>query len=119
MTTIAIVPEIPGSSTTLYRAVSGNKQSVGQTAGQALDALATQLDDAEAGTLIVVQTMRPDALFPANHQQRLAELMDRWRTAREGNSALAAEEQAELEALVQAEVRAAAARAAAVVRNDS
>ena len=42
--------------------------------------------------------------------------MDRWRAAREQQAALAPEEQAELDALVAAELRAAAERAAALVR---
>ena len=45
-----------------------------------MDALAAQLDQSEAGTLIVVQQMRPDRFFTADQQQRLDELMVRWRT---------------------------------------
>ena len=77
MTTITILPDNPGSPTTGYRAVAGDLQSVGPTAGQALDALAAQLNETEAGTLAVVQQLRPDSYFTAQQQQRLEELMSR------------------------------------------
>jgi len=115
MTTIAIVPESPGTQGTQYRAIAGNKQSVGRTAGEALDALAPQLDEAEAGTLVVVQQLRPDHYFTAEQQKRLGELMTRWRKARDAGTPLTAPEQAELDALVEAELRAAANRAGALV----
>jgi hypothetical protein len=119
MTTIAIMPETPGSQNTTYRAVAGHKQAVGRTVGEALDALARQLDDAEGGTLIVVQQRRPDQFFTAPQQERLQDLMTRWRTARDGNTELSPEEQAELDALINEEVRAAGARAAALARGTS
>lgn len=115
MTTISIVPENPGSPTTSYRAIAGPIQSVGQTAGQALDALTSQLDPATTGTLVVVQ-VHPDRFFTVQQRQRLEELMSRWRAARDGHAALSAQEQAELDALVEAEVRASSSRAAALAR---
>jgi hypothetical protein len=114
MTTIAILPEGPGLPQR-YRAVAGEKQSVGKTAGEALDALTAQLADAESGTLLVVQAFRPDRFFTAAQQQRLGELWGRWQAARSGGPPLTAAEQAELEALVQAEVRASAERARALL----
>jgi hypothetical protein len=116
MTTITIVPELPGSPTTQYRAVAGQLQSVGKTAGQALDALARQLGEAENGTLVVVQHSRPDQFFSAEQRRRLEDLMARWRAARDAQTSLPAEERAELETLVEAEVRAAGHRAAALVQ---
>jgi hypothetical protein len=83
MTTIAIFPEPLGAQPVGYRAVAGNRQSVGRTAGEALDALTAQLDEAERGTLVVVQHRRPDQFFTAEQQQRLQELMARWRAARD------------------------------------
>lgn len=114
MTTVAIFPESPGSPVTQYRAVAGTVQAVGRTAGEALDALSSQLSEEEGGTLVVVQHRRPDAFFTAAQQQRLQELMARWRAARDAGTRLAPEEQAELDALMEAELRAAAARAAAL-----
>jgi hypothetical protein len=116
MTTIAIVPESLAPAGTTYRAVAGQRHSVGRTPGEALDGLTAQLSEQEAGTLIVVQHMRPDHFFGAAQQQRLAELMGRWRAARDHSSSLSPEEQAELEVLVNAEVEAATRRAAALLR---
>jgi hypothetical protein len=116
MITNAIVPETPGSPATQYRAVAGKLHSVGKTAGQALDALTSQLGEAEAGTLLVVQHSRPDQFFTAAQQQRLEHLMTRWRQARDAGTALPPQEQAELDALVEAETRAAAERARALLR---
>ena len=115
MTTIAILPESPGTQGTRFRAIAGPKQSVGRTAGEALDALTPQLDDSQTGTLVVVQQLRPDQFFTAEQHQRLEELMARWRQARDAGTPLPPTEQAELDALVEAELRASAKRAAALV----
>jgi hypothetical protein len=61
--------------------------------------------------MIIVQSLRPDRLFTAQQQQRMAELMERWRSARDRGEALSASEQSELDALVEAELRAAGDRA--------
>jgi hypothetical protein len=111
MTTISIVPEMPGTNETVWRAMSGGKKSFGRTAGEALDALTPQLDEATSGAVVVVQQMRPDQFFSAEQQQRLSELMARWRAARDAGSSLSIEEQTELERLVEAELRAAGRRA--------
>jgi hypothetical protein len=89
MTTATIVPEAAGS-TMQYRAVAGSIQAVGNTAGQALDALTSQLDAARAGTLLVVQHSHPDRFFTAEQQHRLEELMTRRRAARDTGTALPA-----------------------------
>lgn len=115
MTTIAILPESGGMEETTYRAVAGSIQSVGKTAGEALDALAAQLGEEEAGSLIIVQNQRPDQFFSAEQQQRLGALMARWRAARDAGTALSTAEQAELETLVQAELQAATQRARALL----
>jgi hypothetical protein len=115
MTTVAILPESAEAGGTTYRAVAGRIQSVGRTAGEALDALTAQLGEEETGTLVIVQNLRPDRFFSAQQQQRLADLMARWRAARDAQSALSPDEQAELETLVDAEVRAATQRARAAL----
>ncbi len=56
MTTITILPEEADN----YRAVAGNKQSTGRTVGEALDALTSQLEDEESGTLVIVQNRQAD-----------------------------------------------------------
>jgi hypothetical protein len=116
MTTITILPDSPTTQPTTYRAIAGDRQSVGRTVGEALDAINAQLADAEKSTLVVVQHLRPDQFFTAAQQQRLQELMARWRAARDGGTILPPEEQTELNALVEAELRAATLRAAALVR---
>jgi len=114
MTTITIVPDDPQATTPQFRAVAGELQSVGATVGQALDALTAQLGGPTGMTLVVMHPVGPDALFTASQQQRLADLMARWRAARDAGAALPAPEQAELDVLVEAELRAAAARSAAL-----
>jgi hypothetical protein len=116
MTTIAIVPDNPGSPTTNYRAVAGANQATGKTAGAALDALTAQLGELDSTTLVVLQQARPDRFFTAEQQKRLEELMARWRTARDAGQSLPPEEQAELDALVLAELQAATERARDLVQ---
>ena len=116
MTTVAILPEPTNAGEPAYRAIAGGRQSVGKTAGEALDALTTQLPHEEAGTLVVVQQLRPDQFFTAQQQTRLKELMARWRAARDAGSSLPAGDQTELDALVEAELRAAGERASAVLK---
>ncbi len=102
MTTITILPE----KTDSYRAVAGDKESTGRTAGEALDALASQLEDEESGTLVIVQNHRADEFFNPTQQQRLTELVER-RSA----GSLSTEEERELESLVEAELDGARRRA--------
>jgi len=116
MTAITILPEKIGAQETTYRAVAGDRESVGRSAGEALDALTSQLSDDEAGMLVVIQNLRPDRFFTAAQQHRLAELMSLWRTARDSGGGLNADEQAELQSLVEAELEAARRRAEATVR---
>jgi hypothetical protein len=111
MTTIAILPENADAEGTSYHAFAGELQSVGKTPGEALDALTAQLGDQAASTLAIVQYHRPDRFFSEQQEHRLSELMARWRAARDSQSPLPAAEQAELEALVDAELQASTERA--------
>jgi hypothetical protein len=115
MSTVAIFPE-PLSGEPRFRAISGLHQSVGRTPGEALDAVTAQLSEPRAGTLVLVQPMEADSFFTADQRRRLAELMDRWRSARDQAHVFPPEEQAELEALTEAEVRASTDRAVAWLR---
>jgi hypothetical protein len=83
--------------------------------GAAIDGLAAQLDES-AGTLIIVQNLRPDQFFTAEQQQRLEELFAKWREARDRGAALPAAEQAELESLVNAELDGSSERVHAMVQ---
>jgi hypothetical protein len=116
MTTVAILPVSDASGERIYRAIAGDKQSTGRTAGEALDALTAQLEGSEFSTLLLIQSFRPDWFFGAQQQRRLSELMSRWRTARDLEQTLPPEQQAELDSLVEAELRAATARTAALVQ---
>ena len=82
MTKVAILPVPSETGDISYCAVAGDKRSQGKTAGEALDALTPQLSVAESGTLIIVQNLSPDRFFTEEQQQRLGELMARWRDAR-------------------------------------
>ena len=115
MTKVAILPVPTESGGISYCALAGDKRSRGKTAGEALDALILQLSDDNASTLIIVQNQRPDCFFNAIQQQRLAELMEHWRLARDKGDVLSAEEQSELEALVETELRASADRTDALL----
>lgn len=112
MTVISIIPENQSAGETVWHAIAGNKESAGKTAGQALDALTSQLDWETTGALVIVRQMRPDRFFSSEQQKRLTDLMSRWRTARDGCSQLPASEQSELASLVEAEVKGAGERAA-------
>jgi hypothetical protein len=57
---------------------------------------------------------RPDPFFTEQQRRRLEELMAKWRQARDASVGLSPEDQAELESLVDAELRAATGRAAAI-----
>ncbi len=115
MTTVAILSEPSLQGGTMYRAVAGARQSIAKTVGAALDALTAQLPVDQTGTLVILQDQGPDAFFSADQQRRLSELMERWRAARNAGTALPAQEQAELNSLVDAEVQAAGKRAAAAM----
>ena len=110
MTTISILPVSSVSGEKSYRAIAGDKQWIGKTAGQALDGLTTQLAESEFGALLVIQSFNPDLFFSANQQKRLSELMSLWRVARDRGATLLLDQQAELDALVYAELQAATAR---------
>jgi hypothetical protein len=101
MTTITILPEDKS-----YRAVAGKKQSIGRTAGAALDTLTAQLDEEESGTLLVIQSQRSDRFFSSIQKKRLVELMEKCQS-----QILTTEEKTELEDLVEAELNGARQRA--------
>ncbi len=116
MTKVGLIHEAVGGDEQAFRAVTAGKQATGRTAGEAIDALASQPTDDESETLIVVRNMGPDRFFSASERERLERLMASWRVARDAGVSLPPEEQAELETLIDAEVRAAAERAAALGR---
>ena len=113
MTTF-ITPEAD-SSPRVYRAVSGQRTAVGPTIGDAFKSLADQLGDPEETTFVVIQPMRPDRFFGAEQVRRLTELMAKWREARDTDSSLPDDEQAELDELIKAELQATIKRSQALL----
>jgi len=107
MQTIAILPELSSDPPT-YRAICGDLQVTGQTAGQALDRLEAELatEPSIGETLVILQRFRPDDFFSASQQQRLRDLMDQFQTAIAQGNCLTPMLQAELESLVEAELEA-------------
>jgi phage terminase Nu1 subunit (DNA packaging protein) len=114
MNKVAILPIPEKNGITSYCAVKGDKQATGTTAGRALDALTEQLGSEKANTVVIVQHSSPDIFFNASQQQRLAELMERWRVARDQAQTLPVAERQELEELIEAELKASASRASAI-----
>ena len=115
MTKVALSRENADADEIGYRAMTARNQAVGRTAGEALDALTMQLPPEDVGTLIIVRSLAPDRFFTSAQRQRMEELMARWRSARDEGKALSADDQSELENLIDIEVRAATERATAVI----
>ena len=116
MATVAIlsVPKQTGGQS--YQAVSAERVATGETAGQALDAFTEQFPEVGLDSLLIVQRFQVDRFFSEAQQQRMAELMTRWREARDAGASLSPEEQAELESLVELESRASGQRAEDVAK---
>ena len=116
MATVAIlsVPRQTGGES--YQAVSAERVATGETAGQALDAFTEQFPEVGSDSLLIVQRFQADRFFSEAQQQRMAELMTRWREARDAGASLSPEEQAELESLVELESRASGQRAEDVAK---
>jgi hypothetical protein len=108
---VVVLPNNPNA--TNFRAINGNNTSVGKTIGQALDSLSNQIS-LEKNSVIYIQDFEPDEFFTAEQQQRMSELMDKWRELRDSNSQLSIEEQAELEQLVELELIGSAKRTAKI-----
>jgi hypothetical protein len=108
MTSISILPITNSKGLQQYRAIAGDKFSIGQTPGEALDAIYAQLDATNCN--ILIPNFQPDVFFTAEQQQRLAILMGAWREARDREDAFPTELKTELDALVEAELMASAHR---------
>jgi hypothetical protein len=119
MTTITILPESNSPENPSFLAISGTLSSTGKTAGEALDALSVQLEDENGDTLVILHRGCADEFFSAEQRSRLDDLMGKWRAARDAGSTLAPDEMVELEALVQAELKASEKRARALIEKVS
>lgn len=67
MATISLLPENQADGEIIWRAVAGEKESVGKTAGEALDELMSRMDQENSVTPIVARQMGPDESF-TQHQ---------------------------------------------------
>ena len=83
------------------------------------EALSSDCSGNEFSTLLIIQTFRLECFFNAEQQQRLSDLMNLWRTTRDEGQTVPPEQQAELDRLVEAELKAATARTAALVQLSS
>jgi hypothetical protein len=73
VTTVSIFPVPNEEGGNLYQAVAGNRNVRGATPGEALDAIAAQLEGAEASTLVVLRHNLPDSYFTSAQRDRLNE----------------------------------------------
>lgn len=103
MPSIAIRTEHNEAGAPRFRAIAGNRQSVGRTMGEALDALTADWGDDIQETAVFIQRFQPDAYFTAAQYCRMQELLTR-------RAMLTVEERAELETLIDAELEATIAR---------
>jgi hypothetical protein len=110
MQSVAIFPVLNADGMQGFRAVARSGQSEGRTVGEALDALHARLTPNNGGTVVLIQPFQSDALFAAPQRERLENLMARWRSMRDKGDTLSADEQSELQNLIDAELLAADAR---------
>jgi hypothetical protein len=94
-----------------YRAVSGEKESFGKTVGEAIDAIADELEFTGTNAVVYLQDFRPDEFFTQAQQRRLGALMKKWRSARDKGLTLDPHDQAELEKLIEIELEGSGRRA--------
>ncbi|GIK59069.1 MAG: hypothetical protein HND44_11050 [Chloroflexi bacterium] len=116
LTTIEIIHEPHPKKKAIYRAIHGDQQASGKTAGQALDSLeellAATTQQEKEGTIVILQRFRPDEFFSSQQQNRMQALMNRFHDALAVDESLSDEERQELEHLISQEWQAAIARAA-------
>lgn len=113
MTTVSILPANKANGARFYRAFTGSTEASGNTIGQALDAIIEQLGEDSFGSLVIMQGTGPDPYFNQRQIDRLFELMNQWRAARDGGQAFSVDLQRELDCLVERELKASGIRASA------
>src|SRR5438874_8672676 len=103
MSAVVIRPEDRESGEVWFRAIAGDRERVGRTMGEALDALAADWGDEVQETAVLIQCFRPDRFFTEEQYRRLQELLAR-------RASPTGEERSELEGLIDAELSATVAR---------
>jgi hypothetical protein len=114
MTSISILPITDATGNQHYQAIAGDRHSTGQTPGAALDAIVAQTGQLGAEFFLLTPNFQPDRFFTAEQQQRLATLMAEWHNARDQAQHFPDDLQQELDALVEAELRASTDRLTAL-----
>jgi predicted Zn-dependent protease with MMP-like domain len=109
MTAITIRTDQKETGERQFRAIAGNRQSLGRTMGEALDALTAEWGDKVQETVVLIQRFQPDQYFTQAQYDRMQALLTRRLT-------LTPEERTELEALIDAEIDATVARTETRVR---
>jgi hypothetical protein len=111
MTSIAIRTEKGETDGPRFRAIAGNRQSLGRTMGEALDALTADWGDSFQEAVVLIQRFQPDPYFTQAQYDRMQALLAR-------RTVLTPEERAELEALIDAELDATVARTERLTRTN-
>ncbi len=126
MNTVEILPILEADGEKAYRAIAPTHNATGKTPGQALDALIALSEQPDFDRLIVTQSQDDNTpvavdepLFTSEQQDRLLLLMGLWQESRDKGQALPAEQKAELEALVEAELLAETARTEALLKREA
>ncbi len=96
MTAIVIRPDDPEAQKPLFRAAYGNRQAVGNTMGEALDALDAQ-EVLPVSAAVLIRRFGPDEFFTQAQHDRMKALVDR-------RANLTPDEQQELETLIDVEL---------------
>ena len=104
----SILTEEFDSTSARFRAVSGKRQSVGRTPGEALDALLAQEKGIIESSAILIQRFVPDAYFSQAQHDRIQELLGR-------RYSLSEPENSELDSLIDAELDATVLRTNALL----
>lgn len=98
-----------------FRAYVDRHEGIGESPGQALDALQKQMGPRRGMQVILVQSNEPDDFFSSEDQSRLRELMDARRVALESGSEISQPLLVELESLIEKELLGATARTEAAL----
>ena len=108
MTPVSILQETNEANIMRFRATAGKHQTVGRTAGEALDALLSKEGGNIDSSAILIQRFAPDSYFTQAQHERRQELLAR-------RASLTAEENEELDALIDAELEATVKRTEALI----
>jgi hypothetical protein len=103
MNLVALFPEA-GARPELFTAKSGEHEAHGPTAGDALNSLMAQLDDPNEARMVLVRPKRGDQYFSEEQTRRLVELTAARRAARDDGTEFPADQLAELNGLIEAEL---------------